>query len=148
MLLVLLTLISILFQTTLGNEPMLGDEILEETPGLITMRFKLKWDALWSEEATLDEVSEADREDYINEALIEISSKMRRKHQVKNMKDFKVIEREEEIVLVEYPNCEAYKTEDLKKLALQLLTTGVVNTINVFKDDVRMDIFVNTEFSK
>ena len=56
------------------------------------MRLKLKQDALWDENATLEEVSEEERTEYINEALMEVSSKMKRKHKQKGMSDFKVLD--------------------------------------------------------
>ena len=96
----------------------------------------------------MEEVSEEERDEYVNEALIEIGSKMKRKHTVKTMGKFSVVERNGEIVLVEYPKLDLYKVADLKELALKLLTTGVVNTINVFKDGVQVDVFENVEFKK
>lgn len=41
---------------------------------------KLKWDALWDENASFEEVTADEREEYVHEALMEISSKMKRKH--------------------------------------------------------------------
>ena len=70
---------------------------------MISIRYKLKWEALWKEDATLEEVGEAERAEYINEALIEISSKMKRKHKQKQMGSYKLLEFENEHVLVEYP---------------------------------------------
>ena len=73
---------------------------------------------------------------------------MKRKHLVKTMGKFTIIERQNELVLVEYPKLELYEVAELKQLALQLLTTGVVNTINVLKDGQQVDVFVNTDFTK
>ena len=50
----------------------------------------------------------------MNEALIEVGSKMKRKHSVKTMGKFSVIERENEVVLVEYPKIDVYKSTELK----------------------------------
>ena len=49
------------------------------------MRYKLRWDALWDQNATLEQVSSEEREEYVNEALLEIASKMKRKHKVKTL---------------------------------------------------------------
>ena len=68
------------------------------------MRFKLKWDALWAQDATLEQVTAEEREEYINEALLEIASKMKRKHKVKTLSNFEILERVEEHVHVAYPD--------------------------------------------
>ena len=113
----------------------------------ISLKLKLKWDALWAEESTLEEVTEEEREEYVNEALMEFSSKMKRKHKVKTMNKFTVLERVDEHVHVAYPDLKsadgqsAPTNEELKSIALQLLTTGVVNTITVFKDGIQVDVF-------
>ena len=112
------------------------------------MRLKLKWDALWAQDATLEQVSAEEREEYINEALLEIASKMKRKHKVKTLSNFEILERVEEHVHVAYPDIQSTSQEvggptdeELKSLALQLLTTGVVNTIEVFRDGTHVDVF-------
>ena len=89
------------------------------------MKLKLKWDALWAQDATLEQVTAEEREEYINEALIEVSSKMKRKHQVKTMSKFNILERIEEYVHVAYPDLKSAEEgqnsptdEELKKIAL------------------------------
>ena len=68
------------------------------------MRYKLRWDALWDQSATLEQVTEAEREEYINEALLEIASKMKRKHKVRTLSNFTILSRNEEHVHVAYPD--------------------------------------------
>ena len=107
----------------------------------------MKWDALWSEDSTLEEVTEEEREEYVNEALMEIASKMKRKHKVKTMSKYTILERVNEHVHVAYPNLvsadgvSAPTDDELKAIALQLLTTGVVNTITVFRNGIQVDVF-------
>ena len=118
----------------------------DKPSGLITLNFRLKFEALWDQEATLDEINEFERQEYVEEALIEIGSKMKRKHKQKGMRNFNILDRQNEIVQVAYPDLKqadgSYLTDDqLKDLALQILTTGVVNTINVFRDSVPVDVF-------
>ena len=81
-------------------------------PSLISIRYKLKWDALWEQGASLEKVSAVDRKEYVDEALLEIASKMKRKHQNKSFKNFVVREREEEVVLVEYPDIKSEDSEN------------------------------------
>ena len=80
---------------------------------------------------------------------------MRRKHQNKSFKKFVVREREEEVVLVEYPYLKSENSgnekmtdEELKQIALKLLTTGVVNTINIIRDGEEVDVFNIEEYQK
>ena len=115
---------------------------------VISMKLKLKWDALWAQDATLEQVTAEEREEYIDEALIEVSSKMKRKHQVKTMSKFNILERIEEYVHVAYPDLKSAEEgqnsptdEELKKIALQLLTTGVINTITVLRNGEEVDVF-------
>ena len=75
-----------------------------EMPGTITMHLKLKWDALWEEGASLDDVTEEERLEYTNEAIMEISSKMKRKHKNKQMNKYEIMERDNENLLIAYPN--------------------------------------------
>ena len=124
-------------------------------PSLISIRYKLKWDALWEQGASLEKVSAVDRKEYVDEALLEIASKMKRKHQNKSFKNFVVREREEEVVLVEYPDLKSEDSEnskmtdeELKQIALKLLTTGVVNTINIIRDGEEVDVFNIEEYQK
>lgn len=112
------------------------------------MRYKLRWDALWDQDATLEQVSEEEREEYVNEALLEIASKMKRKHKVKTLSEFTILSRQDEEVRVAYPNIKSQADgesspteEELKDIALKLLTTGVINTIEVFRDGEYVDVF-------
>lgn len=66
-----------------------------------------------------------EREEYINEALLEISSKMKRKHKVKSLSNFHIIERKDEFVHVAYPDLKSAdesrdspSDEELKQVAL------------------------------
>ena len=130
-------------------------EAVASQPSLISIRYKLKWDALWEQGASLEKVSAAERIEYVDEALMEIAQKMRRKHQNKSFKKFVVREREEEVVLVEYPYLKSENSgnekmtdEELKQIALKLLTTGVVNTINIIRDGEEVDVFNIEEYQK
>ena len=112
------------------------------------MRLKLKWDALWEQDATLEQVTADEREEYVNEALLEIASKMKRKHKVKTLAKFNILERIDEHVHIAYPDLRSTQDaentptdEELKAIALQLLTTGVVNTITVYRDNEQVDVF-------
>ena len=80
---------------------------------------------------------------------------MKRKHQNKSFKNFVVRERNEEIILVEYPDLKSEDSEkdkmtdeELKQIALKLLTTGVVNTINMIRDGEEVDVFNIEEYQK
>ena len=122
--------------------------ILMSEASVISIRYKLKWDALWEQGASLEKVSAVDRLEYVNEALLEIGSKMKRKHQNKSFKNFVIRERDEEVILVEYPDLKSEDSEsdkmtdeELKQIALKLLTTGVVNTINMIRDGEEVDVF-------
>ena len=133
---------------------MLFNAVASES-SLISIRYKLKWDALWEQGASLEKVSAVDRKEYVDEALLEIASKMKRKHQNKSFKKFVVREREEEVVLVEYPDLKSEDSEnskmtdeELKQIALKLLTTGVVNTINIIRDGEEVDVFNIEEYQK
>lgn len=89
----------------------------------------------------MEQVSGEDREEYVEEALNEIGSKMKRKHGSRAFKKFDVLERENETVRVSYPGLETKEKAKLKEVALQLLSTGVVNTINVQVNGEKFDIF-------
>ena len=67
---------------------------------------------------------------------------------MKTLSKFEILNREEEDVQVAYPGIKSAEDgessptdEELKSLALQLLTTGVINTIEVFKDGEYIDVF-------
>lgn len=64
----------------------------------------LKWDALWDQNASFEQISEEDRDEYVEEALNEVASKMKRKYSNRDFKKFKVLQRENEKVLVSYPS--------------------------------------------
>ena len=90
----------------------------------------------------MEQVTAEEREEYVNEALLEIASKMKRKHKVKTLAKFNILERIDEHVHVAYPDLRSTQDaentptdEELKAIALQLLTTGVVNTITVYRDN-------------
>ena len=77
---------------------------------------------------------------------MEISSKMKRKHQIKSLKKFTILEKKDNFVHVEYPEIKAKDDKpigdgELKEIALKLLSTGVVNTLNVLRDGVEVDVF-------
>ena len=128
----------------------------EETApkGAISIRYKLKWDALWPYDSTEEQVSKEERLEYLNEALIEIGYKMKRKHQQKSLTKFTITDYENEFVEADYPNLKGADgissptNEELKQVALQLLTTGIVNTVNMLRDGEQVDIFQNEEFRK
>lgn len=84
---------------------------------------------------------------------MEISSKMKRKHQIKSLKKFNILEKKENFVHVEYPEIKAednkpISDENLKEIALRLLSTGVVNTLNVLRDGVEVDVFDIKNYQK
>ena len=133
-----------------------GKDDLEgvEKPGLVSIRYRLKWDALWKEGATLEEVPQKERDEYIDEALMEISSKMKRKHKLRSLSKFNIREMKDNFVDVEYPelrsesNGRAMNDTELKDLALNLLSTGVVNKINVVRDGQDVDVFQLKDYQK
>ena len=116
-------------------------------PGAISIRYKLKQDALWPFEATEEEVSKEERLEYVNEALIEIGYKMKRKHSQKALTKFTITQHDNEIVEADYPNIKGADgvssptDAELKQIALQLFTTGIVNTVNMLRDGEQVDIF-------
>ena len=48
-------------------------EAVASESSLISIRYKLKWDALWEQGASLEKVSAAERIEYVDEALLEIA---------------------------------------------------------------------------
>ena len=128
--------LAVLSQAQLLDDPTLSNESPQDTqasygdssagvvepkavaPGVISFAMRLKWASLWNENATLDEVPDEERLEYIEEALNEIAQKMKRKHKVKTMRKYKLLERKDDAITVEYPNLKVTNDAELKQLAL------------------------------
>ena len=92
---------------------------VELLKGSISFALRLKWDALWNPQATFEEVSAEEREEYVEEALQEIAQKMKRKHGVREFKTYELIERKDELCIVKYPKLSNELTDSqLKAYAL------------------------------
>ena len=51
----------------------------------------LSWSDLWAQDASLEEVPQADRDQNVKEVLMEIGNKMKRRNKVNELTDFKVM---------------------------------------------------------
>ena len=51
-----------------------------DTADHVIISLALNWDDLWKHDATYEEVSEKEREETVNEVLIEIGNKMKRRN--------------------------------------------------------------------
>lgn len=73
---------------------------------------------------------------------------MKRKHKLRSLSKFNIREMKDNFIDVEYPELRsesngggAMNDTELKDLALNLLSTGVVNKINVVRDGQDVDVF-------
>ena len=62
----------------------------EPTADSVIISLALSWHDLWKQDATLEEVDQKQRDETINEVLIEIGNKMKRRNKVTEMNDFHV----------------------------------------------------------
>ena len=129
-----------------------------DAKGTIAIKYKFRWESLWDSKATLEEFPAEERSEYIDEALMEISSKLKRKHKIKTMSKYTILDyQNDEHVLVEYPNLRSLDKErsdepisdaELRQLATHLLQTGVVNTLNILRDGQLVDVYNNEDYQK
>ena len=54
----------------------------EDQQGVVTLGMIYEWEALWNKEATIEQVALDERREYIDEVMIEITQKLKRKHQL------------------------------------------------------------------
>ena len=66
-----------------------------------------------------------ERREYIDEAMIEITSKMKRKHNLTALNEYTILGLKDNSALVEYPNLTNDK-DVLAKIGSHLLKTGVI----------------------
>ena len=112
----------------------------EDQKGVVTLGMIYEWEALWNKEATVEQVALEERREYIDEVMIEITQKLKRKHQLDSMGDFKILGWEDNSALLQYPKLTNDK-EALRNIGTLLLKTGVVEQLSVFVDGVMLDVF-------
>ena len=116
----------------------------EESQGVVTLGMIYEWEALWNKEATIDQVPAEERREYIDEVMIEITQKLKRKHQLNEMADFSILGWENNSALLQYPKL-ANDKEALRNIGTLLLKTGVVEQLSVFVDGQMLDVFDSFE---
>ena len=83
-----------------------------EGPGVIAIKYKFRWESLWDSQASLEEVTAEERSEYIDEALMEIASKLKRKQKIKTMSKYDILEyKNDEHILVQYPNLRSLEAD-------------------------------------
>ena len=93
--------------------------------GVVTLGIIYEWEALWSKDASVEQVCLEERREYIDEVMIEVTQKMKRKHELDSMVDFEILGWEENSALVQYPQLTNDK-ETLRRIGTLLLKTGVI----------------------
>ena len=141
-------------QSTEGKPPPISDTSAEAsntnvaqsgkpppTQDKVILSLALNWADLWREGATLDEVNQADRDETINEVLVEIGNKMKRRNQAPELTAFKVKKVQQNLALVEYPQLSGFSEIDLNLIANELLQLGgsVIN-VNIFVNNQAIQI--------
>ena len=111
-----------------------------EELGIVALGMIYDWDVLWSKEATEEQVRAEERREYIDEAMIEITQKMKRKHDLTALNEYTILGWKENSALVEYPNLTNDK-DVLAKIGSHLLKTGVIEQLSVFVDGTMLDVF-------
>ena len=84
-----------------------------------------------------------ERKEYIDEAMIEVTQKMKRKHNLAVMAEYSILGWQENSALVEYPQL-TNDEELLAQVGSHLLKTGVIEQLSIFVDGVMLDVF-NTQ---
>jgi len=112
----------------------------QDQQGIVTLGMIYEWEALWNKEATEEQVALDERREYIDEVMIEITQKLKRKHQLDSMGDFKILGWEDNSALLQYPKLTGDK-DALRNIGTLLLKTGVVEQLSVFVDGVMLDVF-------
>ena len=67
---------------------LIGARAGEPTADTVIISLALNWEDLWHEGASLEEVDQKTRDENINEVIIEIGNKMKRRNRVTEMMDF------------------------------------------------------------
>ena len=84
-----------------------------------------EWEALWSKEASVEQICMEERREYIDEVMIEVTQKMKRKHELVALADFKILGWEDNSALLQYPQL-TNDREALRKIGTLMLKTGVI----------------------
>ena len=95
---------------------------------------------LWNAE---EDVNLEERKEYIDEAMIEVAQKMKRKHNLSVMTEYSVLGWQDNSALIEYPEL-TNDEELLAQVGSHLLKTGVIEQLSIFVDGVMLDVF-NTQ---
>ena len=90
--------------------------------GVVTMGMIYDQAVLWNED---EDINLEERREYIDEAMIEVTQKMKRKHNLSVMTEYHILGWLENSALVEYPSL-TNDEELLAKVGSHLLKTGVI----------------------
>ena len=93
--------------------------------GIVAFGMIYDWEALWNKEASLEQVCMEERKEYIDEVMIEVTQKMKRKHKLEVMADYEILGWDSNSALVEYRYLNN-EEEILRKIGSHLLKTGVI----------------------
>ena len=108
--------------------------------GIVTMGMIYDQSVLWNAN---EDVNLEERKEYIDEAMIEVTQKMKRKHNLAVMAEYSILGWQENSALVEYPQL-TNDEELLAQVGSHLLKTGVIEQLSIFVDGVMLDVF-NTQ---
>ena len=63
----------------------------ESNNGVVAFGMIYEWEALWNKDATVEQVAMEERREYIDEVMIEVTQKLKRKHQLDTISDFQIL---------------------------------------------------------
>ena len=90
---------------------------------------------MWHENADEVQVPPNERKKIVEEVLVEVANKMKRRFYLNDMQVFDVKKLQDNLALVEYPHLSRYDDIDLNLIANQLLQLGgLVMNVNIFVD--------------
>ena len=93
-------------------------------------------------DATIDEVPEQERKDWIEDTLRIVMLMMKRKFSHPKLTDFNVVSFEDNSVLVEFPSLTDQTKQNIETIATDLLKTVTIQTVGgAFIDGRKVDLF-------
>ena len=115
---------------------------------MIAFLLGIEWNQLWKMDATIEEVPEKERKEWLEDTLSIVMLMMKRKFNRPKMTDFNIFSFEENNVLVEFPSLSGQTKQDIEEIASDFLKTVTIQTVGgAFINGERIDLF-NREASK
>ena len=102
----------------------------------------IAWASLWKQEATFEEVPLQERNEWVSDTLEEVMIDMKHKHQTPQMMGYRILNLDQNNVLVEFPGLKGFEQEKLEAIITVLINAESIHGIGgAFIDGERLDLF-------